>query len=108
MIVRPNAAVGLGVGAAYCFWVTGSGSTGLKRYPCPRELGTIPPIAIAIASSGPRASVPGTMPAFCPPEFPDPVPAAGVYYAVDAQVRGRTSGTAIGKFLDLLDRSDHL
>src|ERR1700740_491333 len=33
---------GLGEGAAYRFWVVGAGSTGLKRDPRARELGTIP------------------------------------------------------------------
>jgi 1,4-alpha-glucan branching enzyme len=100
---------GLSDGAVYRFWVVGSGSTGFKRDPRARELGTIPSYPNCDCLIRNLGNYPWRDAGFRPPEFRDLIQYQlhiGVYYAVDAQ--GRDKRRSIGKFLDLLDRIDYL
>jgi 1,4-alpha-glucan branching enzyme len=100
---------GLGEGAAYRFWVIGSGSTGFKRDPRARELGTVPPYPNSDCLVRDPSTYPWHDAGFRAPEFRDLIQYQlhiGVYSAVDA--RGHDKRRSIGKFLDLLDRIDYL
>jgi 1,4-alpha-glucan branching enzyme len=100
---------GLGEGAPYRFWVVGAGSTGLKRDPRARELGTIPAYPNCDCLVRDLATYLWHDAGFRPPEFRDLIQYQlhiGVYYAVDAE--GNDKRRSIGKFLDLLDRIDYL
>jgi 1,4-alpha-glucan branching enzyme len=99
----------LGEGDPYRFWVVGAGSTGFKRDPRARELGTQPayPACDCIVRD------PGIFPwhdeDFRAPTFSDLVIYqlhVGTFFAVDAQ--GQDKRRAVGKFLDLLDRVEYL
>jgi 1,4-alpha-glucan branching enzyme len=99
----------LGEGAAYRFWVVGLGSTGLKRDPRARELGTTPSYPNCDCLVRRPDSFPWHDGGFRAPEYRDLVQYqlhVGVYYAIDAQ--GHDKRRTIGKFLDLLDRMDYL
>jgi 1,4-alpha-glucan branching enzyme len=100
---------GVGEGSPYRLWVIGSGSTGFKRDPRARELGTIP----AYPNCDCLVCAPGSYPwhdaGFRPPEFKDFIQYqlhVGAFYAVDSQ--GQDKRRSISKFLDLLDRVDYL
>src|SRR5262249_149179 len=100
---------GLGDGAAYRFLVGGVGSTGLKRDPRARGLGTIPSYPKCDCLVRSPGSYPWHDAGFRPPPFRDLIQYQlhiGVYYAVDAE--GRDKRRSIGKFLDLLDRIDYI
>jgi 1,4-alpha-glucan branching enzyme len=100
---------GLGEGASYRFWVVGAGSTGLKRDPRARELGTIPAYPNCDCLVRDPATYAWHDAGFRAPQFRDLIQYQlhiGVYYAVDA--RGNDKRRSIGKFLDLLDRVDYL
>jgi 1,4-alpha-glucan branching enzyme len=100
---------GLGDGAPYRFWVIGSGSSGLKRDPRARELGTIPSYPNCDCLVRDPSTYPWHDEGFHVPGFRDLIQYQlhiGVYYAVDA--RGNDKRAGIGKFLDLLDRIDYL
>jgi 1,4-alpha-glucan branching enzyme len=100
---------GLGEGAAYRFWVLGSGSTGFKRDPRARELSITPAYPDCDCLAHDPAAYPWHDGGFRPPEFRDLILYQlhiGTYYAVDA--RGQDKRRSVGKFLDLLDRVDYL
>jgi 1,4-alpha-glucan branching enzyme len=100
---------GLGDGTPYRFWVMGKGSTGLKRDPRARELGTAPAYPVCDCIIRDEARYPWHDEAFRAPAFNDLILYQlhiGTYYAVDAQ--GQDKRRTIGKFLDLLDRIDYL
>ena len=100
---------GLRENAAYRFWVDGIGSSGLKRDPRARELSTAPAYPECDCYVRPAHGYPWHDRDFRCPDFRDLIQYqlhVGVYYAVDdagADKRGR-----VGRFLDLLDRVDHL
>jgi 1,4-alpha-glucan branching enzyme len=99
----------LGEGAPYRFWVVGTGGTGFKRDPRARELSITPAYPFCDCLVHDPASYPWHDGGFRPPEFRDLILYQlhiGVYYAVDAQ--GHDKRASVGKFLDLLDRVDHL
>ena len=96
-------------GAAYRFWVVGSGSTGFKRDPRARELSVVPAYPDCDCLVHDPASYPWHDGGFRAPEFRDLILYQlhiGAYYAVDAQGHDKRRGVA--KFLDLLDRVDYL
>ena len=100
---------GLGEGAAYRFWVLGSGSTGFKRDPRARELSITPAYPNCDCLAHDAAAYPWHDGGFRPPEFRDLILYQlhiGTYYAVDANGQDKRRG--VGKFLDLLDRVDYL
>jgi 1,4-alpha-glucan branching enzyme len=99
----------LNQGAAYRFWVIGSGSTGFKRDPRARELSVVPAYPDCDCLLHDPASYPWHDGGFRAPEFRDLILYQlhiGAYYAVDAQGHDKRGGVA--KFLDLLDRVDYL
>ena len=96
-------------GAPYRFWVVGSGSTGFKRDPRARELSVTPAYPNCDCLVHDPAGYPWHDGGFRAPEFRDLILYQlhiGTYYAVDAQ--GHDKRRSVGKFLDLLDRVDHL
>jgi 1,4-alpha-glucan branching enzyme len=96
-------------GAPYRFWVVGSGSTGFKRDPRARELSVTPAYPNCDCLVHDPTSYPWHDGGFRAPEFRDFILYQlhiGTYYAVDAQGHDKRRG--VGKFLDLLDRVDHL
>ena len=96
-------------GAAYRFWIVGSGSTGFKRDPRARELSVVPAYPECDCLVHDPASYPWHDGGFRAPEFRDLILYQlhiGAYYAVDAQGHDKRGGVA--KFLDLLDRVDYL
>jgi 1,4-alpha-glucan branching enzyme len=100
---------GLGDAAPYRFWVIGAGSTGFKRDPRARELSTTPAYPDCDCLVNDPAAFPWHDSGYHAPEFRDLILYQlhiGTYYAVDAQ--GQDKRRAVGKFLDLLDRVDHL
>jgi 1,4-alpha-glucan branching enzyme len=100
---------GLSEGAAYRFWVLGSGSTGFKRDPRARELSITPAYPDCDCLAHDAAAYPWHDGGFRPPEFRDLILYQlhiGTYYAVDAHGQDKRRG--VGKFLDLLDRVDYL
>jgi 1,4-alpha-glucan branching enzyme len=100
---------GLVEGANYRFWVVGSGSTGYKRDPRARELGTVPAYPNCDCLVRSPNSYPWHDAGFRAPEFRDLIQYQlhiGVFYAIDGQGRDKRRG--VGKFLDLLDRVDYL
>jgi 1,4-alpha-glucan branching enzyme len=100
---------GMDEGAPYRFWIVGTGSTGFKRDPRARELGTVPAYPNCDCLVRNPESYPWHDGGYRTPDFSDLVQYqlhVGVFYAVDAQ--GRDKRRSIGKFLDLLDRVDYL
>ena len=100
---------GLGDGAAYRFFVVGTGSAGLKRDPRARELGIDPPYPDCDCLIRATHTYPWHDDDFRPPPFNRLIQYqlhVGVYYAVDAN--GNEKRRSIGKFLDLLDRVEYL
>ena len=99
---------GLADGAAYRYWIVGTGTTGLKRDPRATELGTDPayPNCDCIVRSRP---FPWHDAGFNAPPFRDLLLYQlhiGVFFAVDAAGNDKRRGVA--KFLDLLDRVEYL
>jgi 1,4-alpha-glucan branching enzyme len=98
---------GLAEGAAYMFWIAGSGSTGLKRDPWARELTS------GFPNSDCLVRMPGTYPwhdqGYHPPAFRDLIIYQlhiGVFYGVDSS--GNDKRRNVAKFFDVLDRVDYL
>ena len=99
---------GLGEGAPYRYWVIGAGSTGLKRDPRARELGTVPayPNCDCVVRSAP---FPWHDAGFNAPPFRDLILYqlhVGVFFGTDAA--GNDKRRSVAKFLDLLDRVEYL
>lgn len=97
-----------GEGTPFRFWVVGAGSTGLKRDPRARELGTQPAYPACDCIVRDPQTYPWRDGDFRAPPFNDLVLYQlhiGTFYAVDAL--GQDKRRSIGKFLDLLDRVDY-
>ena len=99
---------GMGEGAAYRYWVIGAGSSGFKRDPRARELGTFPayPNCNCIVRSAP---FPWHDAGFNTPPFRDLILYqlhVGVFFGLDAAGNDKRRGVA--KFVDLLDRVEYL
>jgi 1,4-alpha-glucan branching enzyme len=100
---------GLGDGDPYLFWVVGNAGSGLKRDPRARELSITPPYPKSYCLVRSPASFPWHDHGFTPPAFNDYILYqlhVGAYYRVDAA--GQDQRSQIGRFLDILDRVDHL
>ncbi|EDZ98847.1 alpha amylase catalytic region [Burkholderia sp. H160] len=98
----------VGEGTPYRFWVVGTGSTGLKRDPRARELGTVPAYPVCDCIVRTPQSYPWHDDGFRTPAFNDLALYQlhiGTFYAVDAN--GNDKRRSIGKFLDLLERIDY-
>ena len=101
---------GLRDGSPYRFWVVGQGSTGFKRDPHARELGTFPAFPDCDCLVRSPASYPWHDAGFRPPAFHDLIIYqlhVGTYFAVDVHGRDTREGRT-ARFLDLLERIEYL
>ena len=100
---------GLADGSPYRFYVVGLGSSGLKRDPWARELGTDPPFPDCDCLVRDSDSYPWHDLAFRAAAFHELVIYqlhVGVFYGVDGE--GRDTRTSVARFLDVVTRIPHL
>lgn len=100
---------GVADGTPYRFYVVGEGSSGFKRDPWARELGTDPPFPGCDCLVRDPHSYPWHDGDFRPPSFHDLVIYqlhAGTFYGVDRLGRDKREGVA--KFLDVVTRIPYL
>lgn len=96
-------------GSPYRFYVVGPGSRGFKRDPWARELGLDPPFPDCDCLVRDPTTYPWHDAGFRPPAFRDLIIYqlhVGVFYGVDRE--GRDKRERIAKFLDVVERLDHL
>jgi 1,4-alpha-glucan branching enzyme len=94
----------------YLFWIRGSGTTGFKRDPYARELGTNPPFPDCPCVVRASSSYPWHDSGWHPPAFADLVMYqlhVGTYWSVDAAGHDRRA-TQYATFLDLIERIPYL
>lgn len=100
---------GMRDGDPYRFWVVGKAGAGLKRDPRARELGVNPPYPNCDCVVRSPDAFPWHDEGFHSPAFNDYIVYqlhVGSFYRVDAS--GKDERENIGRFLDILDRVDHL
>ncbi|MCW2240556.1 alpha amylase C-terminal domain-containing protein [Azospirillum canadense] len=96
-------------GAPYLFWIRGRGTSGFKRDPYARELGTNPPFPNSPCVARNAANYPWHDAGWRPPAFHELIIYqlhVGVFWAVDAF--GKDRRKSYGRFLDVVEKIPYL